>query len=392
MHGRPQGWSAALIVGCLIVLAGCASPKSMNSGLDQVPASVAATLKSVQAKFAPDSHLAVFEVKAEIDGKTITLTGEVDSPAAKQAALEAIQATGFTVNYNIVVLPSAKLGDRVWGIANLSLVNIREKPGNSAEMGTQAFMGNILRVWKMQTNWFLVQTADRYLGWTEGGAFTACTESEAEAWQAGPLLIVTALESRILEQPAENASPVSDVVQCDLVKPVSVEGDWFKVALPDGRIGYLPRNAAADYAQWQKERKPTAENIERTAKSFMGRPYFWGCNSARGLDCSGFTKLVFYLNGIELNRNAAQQCLQGTEVALDEDYAKLKKGDLLFFGRADRVTGAEKITHVGIYLEDKRFIEASIMVHVSSLDPDVPSSNRRRIRSLLHARRVLPNP
>jgi cell wall-associated NlpC family hydrolase len=124
----------------------------------------------------------------------------------------------------------------------------------------------------------------------------------------------------------------------------------------------------------------------------MGRPYFWGCNSPRGFDCSGFTKLVFFLNGIELNRDSSQQCLQGVEIPLDEDFKNLRKGDLLFFGRPDRGTGKERITHVGIYLEDKRFIQASVMVHISSLDPESPISDRRRIRSLLHARRVLPNP
>jgi cell wall-associated NlpC family hydrolase len=195
-----------------------------------------------------------------------------------------------------------------------------------------------------------------------------------------------------LEKPAADAPPVSDVVQCDLVRRMGAQGDWFKVALPDGRAGYLPKSAAADFAQWQKRRRPTPENIEQTAQSLMGRPYFWGCNSVRGLDCSGFTKLVFFLNGIELNRNAAQQCRQGVEVPLDDDLKNLKKGDLLFFGRPDRRRGAEKITHVGIYLEDKRFIQASIMVHISSLDPDSPLSDRRRIRSLLHARRVLPDP
>jgi cell wall-associated NlpC family hydrolase len=205
-------------------------------------------------------------------------------------------------------------------------------------------------------------------------------------------LIVTALEERILQRPSSDAPPVSDVVQCDLVKRMGAEGEWFKVALPDGRAGYLPTSAAADYGRWQKDRRPTPGNIEQTARSFMGRPYFWGCNSVRGLDCSGFTKLVYYLNGIELSRNAAQQCRQGAEVPLDDGLKNLKKGDLLFFGRPDRRTGGERITHVGIYLQDKLFIQSSVMVHVSSLDPASPLSDRRRIRTLLHARRVLPNP
>jgi gamma-D-glutamyl-L-lysine dipeptidyl-peptidase len=350
---------------------------------------VSNALQRAQQQFAPDQHLAIFDVEAETEGKSVLLSGEVDSQAAKDAVLAAIKTAGFDVSDSIVVLPQASLGERTWGIATISLLNMREKPGNSSEMGTQAFMGSVLRVWKTKTNWFLVQTSDHYLGWTEGG-FTPCTKEEADAWQKEPLLVVTALDERILEKPSPDAAPVSDVVLCDLVKPMAEDGDWFKVALPDGRTGFLPKAAGADYAQWQKEREPTPENIERTAKSFLGRPYFWGCNSPRGMDCSGFTKLVFYLNGIDLDRNAAQQCRQGVEVPLGNDFANLKKGDLLFFGRADRATGAEKITHVGIYLENKQFIQESVMVHVSSLDPSSPLSDRRRIRSLLHARRVLP--
>ena len=185
---------------------------------------------------------------------------------------------------------------------------------------------------------------------------------------------------------------MSDVILCDLVKRVGTDGEWFKVELPDGRSGYLPQSAAADYAQWRAGRRPTPDNIERTARGFMGRPYFWGCNSARGMDCSGFAKLVYYLNGIELSRNASEQCRQGVEVPLDDGLKNLKKGDLLFFGRPDRRTGVEKITHVGIYLQDNLYIQSAVLVHVSSLDPASTLADRRRIRSLLHARRVLPNP
>jgi gamma-D-glutamyl-L-lysine dipeptidyl-peptidase len=381
---------AALVIGCLTALAaGCAAPKTMKPA----PAQAAQdALQRVQQQFAPFRRLAIFNVEARSDGDFVILEGEVNDATAKQAAVDAVKAAGFSVNDSITVLPAADLGDRTWGIATVSLVNLREKPGNVSEMGTQAFMGNVLRVWKPQTNWFLVQTADRYLGWTEGGSFVACTREEADAWQAAPLLIVTALEERILEEPAGDAPQLSDVVQCDLVKLLAAQGDWFKVALPDGRSGYLPKSAATDFAQWKDRRRPTPDNIERTAKSLMGRPYFWGCNSVRGMDCSGFTKLVFFLNGIELNRDASQQCLQGVEVPLDGDLKNLKRGDLLFFGRAGSSTGSEKITHVGIYLEEKRFIQASIMVQINSLDPASPISDQRRIRSLLHARRILPNP
>jgi hypothetical protein len=393
MNRPTQAWQtalAAVAAGCWIALAaGCAAPNTMKNANFQAALDA---LEGVHKQFAPDSHLAIFEVKARQDGNSVILQGEVDNPPAKQAALAAVQAAGFRVSDRIAVLPGEDVGGRAWGIATLSLVNLYEKPGNTSEMGTQAFMGNILRVWKTQTNWFLVQGDDRYLGWTEGGAFTACTREEAEAWQSAPLLIVTALEERILQQPSADAPPVSDVILCDLVKRVGTDGEWFKVELPDGRSGYLPQSAAADYAQWRAGRRPTPDNIERTARGFMGRPYFWGCNSARGMDCSGFAKLVYYLNGIELSRNASEQCRQGVEVPLDDGLKNLKKGDLLFFGRPDRRTGVEKITHVGIYLQDNLYIQSAVLVHVSSLDPASTLADRRRIRSLLHARRVLPNP
>jgi cell wall-associated NlpC family hydrolase len=386
-HAAP----VVLVMGGLALLAaGCAAPKTVT----MPPAQAALeALQRVKNQYAPDSHLAIFTAEATQDDQTVILQGEVDDPAARKAAIMAVRAAGFRVREHIVVLPGDDLGGQDWGLAALSLVNLREKPGNTSEMGTQAFMGNVVRLWKTQTNWFLAQTADKYLGWTEGGSLAPCTRQQAEAWQASPLLIVTALEERIVERPSSDAPQVSDVVQCDLVQRLATEGEWFKVGLPDGRAGYLPQAAAADYAPWRAHRRPTPENIESTARSFMGRPYFWGCNSVRGLDCSGFTKLVYYLNGVELSRNAAQQCLQGVEVPVDDDLKHLQKGDLLFFGRPDRRTGEERVTHVAIYLQDKLFIQSAVNVHLSSLDASSPlRDSRHNLRTLLHVRRVLPNP
>ncbi len=359
-------------------------------------------LRRVQEKFAPDTKMAIFQVNARQDGNTVILQGDVDSPTAKEAALAAVQAAGCDVTDRITVLPEAVLGGRVWGLATRSLVNLRVRPfaENSRDMATQAFMGTVLRLWKMQTNappngrpnWYLVQTADDYLSWSDGGSFTPCTKEQAEAWKAAPLLIVTVLEAQIVQEPSTNTPPVSDVVQCDLVKRVATEGDWFKVELPDGRPGWLPKTAAVDYAAWLAQRHLTAENIERTARLYLGLPYLWGGISWRGLDCSGFTRLVYYINGMDLNRDAGEQCRQGVEVLLDGDLKSLKKGDLLFFGRAAGGTGPERITHTAIYLQDKLFIQSFGTVHISSLDPASPLADRPHLRSLLHARRLLPEP
>ena len=214
------------------------------------------------------------------------------------------------------------------------------------------------------------------------------TQDEMEAWTNAPLLIVTALEDTIVEAPRPDATPVSDVVVADRVKKTGESGDWYKVELPDGRTGYLLKTSADDLAAWKQSRQPAADNIERTAREFLGRPYLWGANSPKGLDCSGFTKLVFYLNGVELNRNASHQSRQGTKVSLETNLSQLRKGDLLFFGYRAEGDRPERVTHVGIYLGNKQFIHSSERVRINSLDPASPIADQFRIRTLLHARRV----
>ena len=175
------------------------------------------------------------------------------------------------------------------------------------------------------------------------------------------------------------------------MKKTGEEGDWFKVELPDQRAGYLQKHSATDYKEWKRTRQPTPDAIEQTARMFLGYPYLWGGNSPKGLDCSGFTKLVFFLNGVELDRNASHQAQQGVAVPLDAEFSHVKKGDLLFFGTPARGDRPERVTHVGIYLGDKLFIHSSEMVRINSLDPNSPISDARRIRTLIAAKRVLPN-
>jgi gamma-D-glutamyl-L-lysine dipeptidyl-peptidase len=350
-------------------------------------------IQSVKEKYAPDSHLAIFNVGLQRRGHELVLTGEVDRAEARLEVVRAVAATGARVADRINVLPSEQLSNKLWGISCLSVANGRELPDHKAEMGTQVLMGETVRVWKQSTNvnfpWLLVQAPDGYLSWVEGGTLVRCTREQVDAWDRGPLLVVTAFEDCIREQPQPDAQPVSDVVMCDRVKKVGEEGDWYHVELPDGRAGYLPRKAATDYHAWKQARIPTPENIERTARRFVGRPYLWGGYSSKGFDCSGFTEQVFYINGIDLVHSAAAQARLGVPVPVDDELSQLKKGDLLFFGRSSRGGRPQRITHVGIYLGNKLFIQSSQRVRVSSLDPDSPTREEYRIHSLLAARRLL---
>lgn len=314
-----------------------------------------------------------------------------EKSAAPQTYAPSQDAPGLPVTNAIRVLPDPELGERTWGIATLSVASARELPDHKAELGMQVLMGRAVRVLERGTNamWYHIQSTDGYCAWLERGTFVRCSQPEVEAWTNSPLLFITAPEEMIWSKPDRASEPVSDVVLADLVRKTGEQGHWFEVKLPDNRAGFLAKTAAEDYAAWKLERRPTPENIERTARMFLGRPYLWGGDSPKGFDCSGFTHMVFFLNGIELSRNSSQQARQGSDVPLDANLSRLARGDLLFFGAPARGDRPERIHHVGIYLGDKLFIHSSERVQINSLDAESPIRDEHRIRTLLRVRRVL---
>ena len=99
--------------------------------------------------------------------------------------------------------------------------------------------------------------------------------------------------------------------------------------------------------------------------TWLGVPYKYAGNDRRGVDCSGLVCQVYLkVYNKKLQRNSAKIYEQNCrEIARK----KLREGDLVFFA-----TGKDKrrISHVGIYLKDDRFIHASSSkgVVVSSLE------------------------
>jgi cell wall-associated NlpC family hydrolase len=269
----------------------------------------------------------------------------------------------------------------------VSVAPLRAKPSESAEMMTQALMGSILKVLKIRGSWMYVQLAeDNYLGWVDYAQCVRETREQVERWMNGPLIITTAYFDLVRMQPSDSAQPLCDVTTGAFLKENENHQDWFAVSLPDGRIGYLLKQSGMKYTQWKASRSPTQENIEKTAKTFLGFPYLWGGTSPKGFDCSGFTKTVYKLNGINLQRDADQQGMGGENVPLE----KMQKGDLLFFSPKPISGKPERITHVGIYLGQKEFIHCSGMVKFNSFDPSSPLFSENLLQRLIKVKRYLP--
>jgi cell wall-associated NlpC family hydrolase len=93
------------------------------------------------------------------------------------------------------------------------------------------------------------------------------------------------------------------------------------------------------------------EKIVKTAQRYLGVPYRWGGESPRtGFDCSGFTMVVYRLNGLDLPRSSRQQWRVGKKI----DRRQLQKGDLVFFA----TSGGSRVSHVGIYTGNNKFLHA----------------------------------
>ena len=106
--------------------------------------------------------------------------------------------------------------------------------------------------------------------------------------------------------------------------------------------------------------KLTKDDIIKTSFFYANAPYLWGGKTPFGIDCSGFTQMVYKINGIKLFRDASQQASQGEVLSFIEESTP---GDLAFFDNAEGL-----IIHVGIIMEDHYIIHAHGQVRIDRLD------------------------
>jgi SH3-like domain-containing protein len=273
------------------------------------------------------------------------------------------------------------------GIVNQSVINLRTFPRFSAEMGTQALMGTPVHILKTVHGWSSVMTPDGYTAWTSEESVQKMSQPEYAAWKAAPKVIVSNYFTVLKSKPAESAEVISDVVWGDILCYQGQKGKYIQVLLPDGRMGFLLKPFAKPFNEWFDLHLPTAANIIETATHFIGFPYLWGGTSIKGMDCSGFTKTCYYLNGVILPRDASQQALTGENVDISKGFNQLKPADLLFFG--SKKENKEHVTHVGMYIGNGMFIQSAGTIHISSLLPGNNLYDDYNTKRLLRAQRLL---
>jgi cell wall-associated NlpC family hydrolase len=377
-----------LFLGLLMSCAGSKTSSEISSAAAPAvaPSPFAPHVEAVRQQFAPDKRVALFDVKAN----GVVLTGETNMPAAKTALLERLQKAGISFQDSIQVLPQAELGANHFAVVTLSVANLRSEPKHPAELATQATMGTPLRVWKQKSGWYLVQTPDKYLAWVDGSGIKLMSETSFNTWQQGEKLLYTNPYGFAYAAPNTQGATVSDLVYGDVMVLKNQGKGFHEVSFPDGRTAFVSSPEVQKYTEWVATRKPTEQNLVETSKRLLGLPYLWGGTSFKGVDCSGFTKTVYFMNGLVLPRDASQQVHSGELIDTKDGFQNMRPGDLLFFGSPAKDGKPERVVHVGMWIGNNEFIHSAGRVRINSMDPAAPNHDASELKRFLRAKRISP--
>lgn len=225
-----------------------------------------------------------------------------------------------------------------FGICLQTLIPIRKRATETAEMITQLLFGETYDLLELNEKWALIKNHnDDQQGWIDEKLVVNIEPSEVQMLQSA--------EKIILNKPLVLAK-----IQAE------------KIPLVAGSVFYKNENDSfgVNNTNYVLTEKHTPLTWEDTLMQFLNTPYLWGGKSFLGIDCSGFSQVVFKTKGINLPRNASQQEEVGEEI---KQLEQVKMGDLAFFENPQG-----KINHVGIIIDSQTIIHASGWVRIDHID------------------------
>ena len=274
-------------------------------------------------------------------------------------------------------------------VVTISVSNMRSEPDYESSLENQVLMGRIVDVLDSTGYWRKVSArCPEYTGWIN--ALALAPVEDVMQYEAVPKYLCTADFSYVYSRPSLRSSRICDLVQGDIliVGPERPRRGFSSVCLPSGKLGWVRSSDLEFKERYFAGKTPTAEGIIATAMRYVGVPYLWGGNSPKGFDCSGLVGHAYFMNGIQLPRNASQQVKLGDGIDIsgvsEEDFSAFEPGDLMFFGNKE--TG--RVTHVALYIGDGHIIHASQLVRINSLVPGTEDYYENSHR-LLYCRRIL---
>ena len=250
-------------------------------------------------------------------------------------------------------------------IANCTITPVRQEPSEGSEQLTQLLFGEVCEVLDRLPRWTKIHsTLDGQEGWVDFKMLTSAhipyPISHIQAVVAIPMAIATAMETgeELMLTLGTRLPNYAHGTFEVLGKQYLIDPACVNTALSTASIASdLPSTGAnADIQR---------SDLATIAQSLLNAPYLWGGKNAMGMDCSGFTQVVYATQGVNLLRNAREQITQGELVP---SLVEAQPGDLAFFDHADRDPKATNISHVGLLLSPTKIIHCSGCVHIDTID------------------------
>jgi len=236
-----------------------------------------------------------------------------------------------------------------FGICNLSTVPCRKESSDRSEMVTQLLFGETFEIIERDKSWVKIKTYyEGYECWVDEKQCVVIDKEIYKKINSSDNTLTADLIGLITKKEENVIFPIVLGSNLPLLK-----GN--KCLIVNQEYTFDGNKIAPTF---KKENLRNA--IGETAFMYLNSPYLWGGKSPLGIDCSGFSQMVYKLNGLKVKRDAHQQAIQGTALSFVEES---EQGDLAFF---DNDEG--RIIHVGVVLKDNKIIHSAGKVRVDKFD------------------------